>query len=736
VTALRWYGLRFPRDLDPDAVVGFVRTLAMRPRRGLLGTTDPVVFQLTATPGTTSWSVAVSDRQEPWLLAQLRSTVQTVAVEETGPAEPEADAALAVELRVRSPRRSLRIDLPGVVASALLAGFGDLRGDERVVVQWLVGPWLPRHVPMPTEKRGSSDWVSDLADLMVEEHLEYRDVRALERKQAEAVFGCVGRISVHSAADGRARELVQRVLGAFQLVREPGAGLSRRWLPSWAVRDRMKRMQRPLIGWPCPLNASELAALVCWPTEGVRAPGVGFLRQRLLEPAPSVFTPRLVADALAGDAIRAVRVVAEATHPGADGYLTLSPKDALQHLHCIGPTGGGKSTLLANLALQDIAAGRAVVVVEPKGDLIVDLLDRIPEGRVDDVVVIDPTDRSRSVGLNVLAGKEPELVVDQVVHVLHALYAAHWGPRTQDILHAGLLTLARTGGFTLIDLPALLTDPAFRRQVVPKVSGERTLAQFWAWFEALSDSDRAAAIGPVMNKLRAFTLRSATRLVLGQADPAFDFDRALGEGKVVLVNLAKGTLGPETTQLLGALVVSQLWQAILARSRMSPAGRVPAFVYVDEFQDYTRLPTDLGDALAQARGLGVGFHLAHQHMAQLTPELRSAVLSNARSRVVFQTSDDAPALAKTLGGGLTPGDLRELDAFHCYAALVGAGAGTAPASARTRPLPPTVGTARDVRARSAQRWGRPAADIETKIDRRQSGDGLGDAPVGGRRRRP
>ena len=142
-------------------------------------------------------------------------------------------------------------------------------------------------------------------------------------------------------------------------------------------------------------------------------------------------------------------------------------------MHALGPTGSGKSTLLLNLITQDIAAGRAVVVIEPKGDLIAEVLQRIPPSRVGDVVLLDPTDTARPVGLNPLAlgGRSPELVADQLLGLFHALYIAHWGPRTHDILGASLLTLARLPGMTLAALPLLLTDAAFRRRVVPRWPG-------------------------------------------------------------------------------------------------------------------------------------------------------------------------------------------------------------------------------------------------------------------------
>jgi hypothetical protein len=493
----------------------------------------------------------------------------------------------------------------------------------------------------------------------------------------------------------------------------------------------MQHFARPLVDWPCPLNASELASLLLWPVAGVQVAGLDYLRQRLLAPAPAVFVPRRQAEHRTADR----RLVAEATHPSVDGFVHLDETSALQHLHVIGPTGGGKSTLLARLALQDIEHGRSVVVVEPKGDLIAELLERMPTRRLDDVVLLDPLDRERPVGINVLAGADPELAVDQVVHALHALYAAFWGPRTHDILQAGLLTLARAGGYTLVDLPALLTDPSLRRRVAPQAGNNPALAQFWAWYEGLSVRDRENAIGPVMNKLRSFVLRSAIRHLFGQSQSTVTWSTVFDQPTVLLVDLAKGRLGPETAHLLGALVVSQLWQAILERSRLPSSQRRPAMVYVDEFQDYTKLPTDLGDALAQARGLGVGFTLAHQHLGQLTPELRAAVLNNARSRVVFQTGEDAAPLAKSLGGGLTADDLRDLEAFHAYAALVGTGSVTGPASVRTLPLPPSRGAAEQVRERSRQRYGRPVAEVRAELQQRWHVDGGTDAPIGGRRKR-
>src|SRR5207248_210816 len=157
----------------------------------------------------------------------------------------------------------------------------------------------------------------------------------------------------------------------------------------------------------------------------------------------------------------------EASAPGENRRLGLSIADSRHHLHVIGPTGTGKSTLLANLIVQDIAAGRGVVVVEPKGDLVQEVLARVPAARLEDVVVLDPSSSDCPVGLNPLLarGRSPEVVADHVLSVFHGLYAHNWGPRMQDILHAALLTLARRGDASLCALPALLTNPGVRRRL-------------------------------------------------------------------------------------------------------------------------------------------------------------------------------------------------------------------------------------------------------------------------------
>jgi hypothetical protein len=503
--------------------------------------------------------------------------------------------------------------------------------------------------------------------------------------------------------------------GAFYAGNAPGVSFRVRWLPTGMAAARIARRHRG--GWTSLLNSKELAAFLGIPIGDVQLPGVTLGTARQLAP-PS-------------DLPRRGRVIGRSTFPGAERLLALSVPDSLRHLHVIGPTGTGKSTLLLNLIAGDMAAGRTVVVVDPKGDLVADVLDRVPPERVGDVILLDPTDAERPAGFNLLAGaaQAPELVTDQVVSIFHHLYSAFWGPRTDDILRAALLTLAVEPGMTLVEVPLLLTDEGFRRRMVATVDDPVALEPFWGWYEAMSPAERAQAIGPVLNKLRTFLLRRRLRNVIGQAESTFALEAVLAERKILLVSLSKGLLGDDAAALLGSAVIARLWHAVQGRAALPPSARTPVFCHIDEFQDYLKLPTSLADVLAQARAYGFGLTLAHQHLGQLPPLVRTAVLANARTKVVFQTAAaDAQTLAREFAPHLTAADLQALGP---YEAVVSAAAGNRvlpPASLVTLPAGEPSGQASTARALSRQRYGRDRADVERgmrdRLERRPVAGGV------------
>lgn len=691
--------------------MAFLRHLAADRRRHV------VALEIVAAKGRFTYRLGVAKRHREAVVSGLVANVPGVVVriiDHNVISAPD----FAWRASLSSSHRALRTDELAATSRAISAALASTGTTHTVVFQWLLGPRLKAvRAPGKGGRRPASSWaeiireaVSGSAPLGADEQ------RAIRDKVEEPGFQATCRIGVAAPTQPMAQAVASRVLAALRTAETPGVRVSLRKEDP----DRLAVAQPPR-NWPLGVNIKELTALCGWPLGKAAYPGLNRIGARLLTPSDAV--------------ARRGRVVAVAT--SADRYVALSVRDSLQHLHVLGPTGVGKSTLLLNLIVQDIEAGLGVVVIDPKGDLVDDVLRRVPAARAEDVVVLDPADEQRPVGLNVLqgGGRPAELIADQVLAVFHDLYRDNWGPRTQDILHAALLTLADKPGMTLCALPVLLSNPPFRRKQVAELTDKVALRPFWHWFNSLGDAERQQAIAPVMNKLRAFLLRPRMRAVIGQAEPAFDIHSVFTQRKVLLVSLAKGLIGPEAAALLGSLVVSQLWQAALGRVRIDAASRAPVMVFIDEFQDYLHLPTDVADVLAQARGLAVSLTLAHQHLAQLPTSLRSAVLANARSRVCFQLGTEDARLIAAGAAELEAVDLQSLGRYEIYASLVAGGSVTPFASGRTLEPNPATSDAQTIRSKSRERYGRDLVTIEADLAALVAGDGSGDEHPIGRRRR-
>jgi len=691
--SLDWFRLRWPRETTPEQVVGVFRLLAST------GET-PIVLEAIGARRSVEHRVALPSEQANSLSEQLRSALPGLSTEPLD-GRPAVELGQALGLRITTRRRPVRSDDLLATSRTVLAALSVVRRSECLILQVVLkGAVRASVVPRNVRQSRSESWLGALvtAPFIAPEPADAELLSAMRAKHCEPGWRASVWIGARGATAARERQLARQIIGALRSAEAPGVQFRFRPSNPQRLTGASGSCWRSLR-----LNAVEVAALSSWPVGQPTALPVSASGSRPLAPGGAIQ--------------RRGRVVARATFPGQERPLALTAEASLRHLHCLGPTGSGKSTLLLNLICQDMTAGRAVVVIEPKGDLIADVLARVQAHRLADVVLIDPVGGERVVGLNPLDGSRgsPELVADQLLGMFHSLYAANWGPRTHDILNASLLTLARLPGSSLVALPLLLTDAAYRRRVLAKVVDPIGLGPFWSAYEAWSEPERVAATAPVLNKLRPLIMKPAMREVLGQTRGSFDLSRVFTERKILLVDLSKGQLGPETAGLLGSLVVSQLWQAILSRSSVAPERRHPVFVYVDEFQDYLHLPLDFADALAQARGLGVGFTLAHQYLHQLDPALRSAVLANVQSRVAFRLGgEDARLLAAD--SRLDAEDFRYLPAYHCYAQLVAEAAPQPWASAATSLPPRAHGEADEVRRASIAAYGVERRAVETELE--------------------
>ena len=433
------------------------------------------------------------------------------------------------------------------------------------------------------------------------------------------------------------------------------------------------------------LSVPELAVLAHLPTDE-SIPGVERAGARAISPPPGIAIPGSQAKPLG------------ITDTGHERLVGLRVPDARHHLHVIGATGSGKSTLLGNMILADADAGRGIVLIDPKGDLVTDVLSRLPRSAADRVVLFDADSKSRPPCLNPLDGGETDLTVDNLVSVFRRVYSAFWGPRTDDVMRAACLTLrTQEGVATLADLPKLLADPAFRSRVTAGIT-DPVLRGFWSWYSELTDSGRSQVISPLMNKLRAFLLRPFVRDAIAGGHSTVDMPAVL-DGGICLVRIPKGSLGEETTRLVGSLVVARTWQATTGRARTPQRQRRDASLVIDECHNFLNLPYPIEDMLAEARGFRVAMTLAHQHLGQLPRELHEGMSTNARSKIFFNASpEDSRELSRHTAPRLSDHDLAHLGVYHAAARLVLNGEQAQPFTMRTQPLPPAIpGRAREIR---------------------------------------
>jgi Helicase HerA, central domain/TraM recognition site of TraD and TraG len=370
--------------------------------------------------------------------------------------------------------------------------------------------------------------------------------------------------------------------------------------------------------------------------------------------------------------------------------VAVSVVDARQHVHVLGSTGSGKSTEMCHMAIDDIKAGRGVVVIDPKGDLALDILDRLPASMADRIVIIDP-DQPRGATLNPLAGPDDDLVVDNIVSIFAKIFQRHWGPRIDDVLRVACLTLMRLPDATLTAVPPLLNDRQFRARFTAGLDDPEGLKGFWEWYETTPASLRAQVIGPVLARLRSFLLRDFVRATLGTPTSSFDMGAVL-DGGILIARLPKGQLGEETAKLMGSFVFASVWQAATARARLPEPQRRDATCYIDEAHNILNLAGSVTDMLAEARGYHLSLVLAHQNLSQLPRETQLALSANARNKLFFSCSpEDAHQLARHTLPELDEHDLSHLDAYTGAARLLVGSRQTAAFTLRTRPPLDLVG---------------------------------------------
>ncbi|WP_106584300.1 type IV secretory system conjugative DNA transfer family protein [Murinocardiopsis flavida] len=693
-----------PEATLPSAEAFWSHTLGLLKPRWQRAFTQPhLAFEYVATAGGVHIQLWVPGTVPPGVAERAISAAWPGATTTTRPTPP-APAHAAVRtggwMRLaRGDEYPLRTGFSEDPLRALLGAMGGLRPGQsacvRISARPATGARLRRARTAAARIRGAAPAPLALLDPLTPGATTATGstwpdaagtVRTILTKAAAPRLAC--QVSYHLASTTTSADEAERLRGhahalasSFAVFTSGTNHLRRRrmWAPAaWAGSRYLAR------GYL--LSVAELAAIAHLPTDAA-IPGLERAGARPIAPTPAI--PRGGPDA---------RVLGDAD-AGAPRPIAAGVSESRQHTHIIGATGKGKSTLLANLVLQDAAYRRAALVVDPRGDLVTDIIARLPEPAIGKVVLFDPDDNAPPPRLNLLQG-DPDFTSDTVVGIFRRIYDQWWGPRTDDILRAATLTLTRTGdaSLTLGEIPRLLADDAFRARLLTRIADD-ALRDFWTWYEALSPGGRTAATGPVLNKLRTALLRPWVRQVIASGPSTIDLTRTFDSGGLVLMRLPKGRLGEDTSSLIGSFALAATWQAVLSRITVPERLRPDTAAFIDEAHNFLNLPGSLSDMFAEARGYHLSLILAHQERGQFPAELRKALSANARSKIYFAISpDDAADLAQHTHPSLSGYDLTHLGDFQAAARLLVGGRERPAFTMRTRPLPPVIpGRATEVR---------------------------------------
>lgn len=550
-------------------------------------------------------------------------------------------------------------------------------------------------------------------------------MKNLEEKNAKAGLDVNIRIVVSAANEEQADLLLSNIAGAFSQCNlyESGNQFNNDKRTRKHIVDDFiyRRFDEKIISV---LNTEELATIYHLPLKWLETPNIMWLQAKYA-PAPT----NVPIDGI---------LLGYNVYRGQSKDIRFSREDRRRHTYIIGKSGVGKSVLLSSMAIQDILNGEGVCIIDPHGDFVQDVLERIPPERAEDVIMFSPADIERPLALNLLEfdPKYPEqktYVINEMIKIFDKLYdlKATGGPIfEQYIRNAMLLIMADPeSGSTLMEIPKVLSDPDFRRMKLDRCK-DPTVVDFWRKEAEKAGGDAALAnvVPYITSKLTSFISNDMMRPIIGQQHSSFNFREVMDKQKILLVNLPKGQIGEMNAYLLGMIIVGRILVSALSRTDLPKEQRKDFYLYIDEFQNFT---TDsISAILSEARKYGLNLIIAHQYIGQLVKNndtaIKDAVFGNVGTLISFKIgSEDADDLEKEMAPVFNQFDLLNVDAYNAYVKLLVNNAASRPFSMKTMwPLP---GVRREdlasrIKTLSRLKYGQDRNIIEAEIFRRTQAD--------------
>ncbi|HEM5470233.1 type IV secretion system DNA-binding domain-containing protein [Streptococcus suis] len=688
--ALSWGEWTWQRPFSEDDVKSLLGQLVGLTRR------KSIVFEVRLKRNRVRYLLGTENQDK----RHIHQLIQSHRAIQFSKAPRRENISVARLVDIKQSHYALKTDSIENMIRSSLAVSKILQPDEEIVVQVIVGAGSPPK-PQPKDLPNlSARWYQVITNNIPE--LSENSKKLMRQKLNQSTFRCEVRIGVRSRSILRTKEFFSSLLSSFRML-ETSARIDLKPLST----NKFNRAA-PSWSFPYSLTTSDLACFLLLPIGEENMDGVPNVHPKLITPPLGYNVDKNTFRSFG-------QTIENQPRP-----LQISSQSAKKHLFLLGSTGTGKTTAMSHLILSDIKSRKhSLVVIDAKGQLTHEILERTPAEHDEDIVVISPTAK-RIVGINPFEltnyGIEPEVIADYLLELFKGLYPEHFGIYSLDILSHAFLTLARIPNGSLVMLPSLLTNKHFRNKLLKNLTDPIGLESFWSWFELLSEAQRHQMLNPILNKFRQFLLRPQLRAMLGQAQPKFSLAELFQGRKIVLVSLNKAVIGSESAKLIGSLVTSILWMLILRQSSVEPSKRQSAFIYVDETPSFLGIPNaNLDEALSQSRQFNVGWAIGFQHLAQMSSNLKAGIESNTANKIVFGLNlNEAKEMAKSTLE-VAKEDFYSLPPFWVYSRIE-----TSPNTYRwvigkTYPSTPRIRDSRTPYLNSLIRYGQNVDDLEREF---------------------
>jgi hypothetical protein len=673
------YRITFPADVKQTELLNWLRQISSTLTGQSLMGLPTMVFETWADDREIIHTLSLPWQDADYIINQLQGLMPGVGTIKEQYGRPHKEWTYATEYGIRQTQLPITIKDPQSMANSTLMNLNNIRQGESVLLQWIVTPTSPPRRTMVDGLIGIPQPSKEAQD-------------ALKLKFEEPNFIGTFRIGAMAETKNRAKHLVA-------LTHRPMKSTGRfgrvfHWTSDKVVESLT--LARTPYKQSAQVSAAELMPFLSWP---LGSPLIAGLPQGVARHLPPT-------EAIAREGIQ----LGQSTYPGRERVVAMTPTAMTTHTFIGGLTGVGKTTLMGNMATQVMEAGHGLVVLEAKGDLFHEVLDRIPPNRLDEAIIIDFTDGLKPVGFNILDQGNPRTVIDELVELFQHKYADK-GVWFRELMFHGLMTLHEYPGMTFNDLSTLVSpkddeEAAWAKKIIAGVK-DRELKKFWHRWKALSENDRRKHAEVVESRIWQLIGRIEPRYLFGQSQSSFQAEDVIRGNKILLINLAG--VPKESAEIVGTLMLNALWGA----AQRVPA-TLPNHLFMDEFQMFANLPMGFDDVLALARKYQFCVTSATQYVERLPENLKQAIRANARNKIIFQSSaGDAAIWQREFGSrSIEQAELVNLKAHMAVARLNTDTGISSPVTIKTfAPRRPT-GVAREVVQRSNMKYGRSIVEIQ------------------------